>query len=153
MSYGHAFRAELAAPLDDSGDLQLARVLGYAGQDLTGVHRIQPFGFSSNPPVGSHGIGLPLFGLPDLAVALGLEAPGFRPRGLELGGTVLYDQNGSVVSLVNAVLTIAHVKKLLLKVGSTVISVTPGRIDLGADPAPNAVVTTAGPSSKVFAVN
>jgi phage gp45-like len=150
MSQVALFRAELQQ-LDDTGPLQLAKLLGYAGEQLTQVHRVQPFGLSSNPPAGAHGIGLRLRGSSDLAAVLGLELPSFRPLNTEGGGTVVYDANGSVVSLVNAVLTIVHLKKLMLKVGSTVVSIVPGRINLGADPAPNAVMTTAGASTVVFA--
>lgn len=147
----HMFRSELQS-LDDTGDLQLAQLLGYAGEQLADVHRVQPFGFASNPPAGSHGIGLALRGTRDLAVTLGLEYPPVRQKNLAQGASVLYDQWGNVVSLTQAVKTIRHSTKIVLQVGSTIVSITSGRINLGADPAPNAVMTTAGASSVVFAV-
>ena len=51
----------------------------------------------------------------------------------------------------NATVTVTE-NKITTKVGDMLVVVTPGRIDLGADPAPNRVMTEAGPSSKVYAV-
>lgn len=87
------FRGELA-DTGDSGDLQLAKVLGYAGEELTKVHRVMPFGLASRATKGSHGIGLALRGHRDLAVILGHEDPANRQKNLGEGETVIYDVFG-----------------------------------------------------------
>lgn len=92
-------RAKLAA-LDDSGDMQLARVLGLPGEKFSKVHRVQAFGLSSTPPEGAHGLILSLSGRRDMAALLGIEAPSHRPRNLEPGETVLYNAHGDAVSIV-----------------------------------------------------
>lgn len=107
------FRAELSDAIDDTGELQLLKKLqGYAGEEFTGVHRVQPFGFHSMPPVGSHGIGLALRGMRDLVVALGLEHPEKRPKNRDSGSTAIYDQWGNIVSLVEKEIRVVHTKKL-----------------------------------------
>lgn len=112
------FRAELSDQIDDSGQLQLLKkMLGYAGEEFTQVHRVQPFGFHSMPPVGSHGIGLALRGgMRDLAVMLGCEHPDKRPKNRDPGSTAIYDAHGNIVSLVEHEIRIVHSEKIHLVV-------------------------------------
>jgi phage gp45-like len=98
----------LLQSIDDSGAMQLATMTGYAGEQLSQVQRVQPFGFHSNPPVGSHGIGLALRSQRRLAVLLGSEAPQYRPTGRPTGTTALYDAYGSLISLIETECRIVH---------------------------------------------
>ena len=91
-----AFRFEFGE-VDDSNDQQQARGYGTAGEELTKVHRVQAFGLYSNPPVGSHGIGLALGGQRDLVAVLGGEHPQYRPRNVPPGQAQLYDASGNVI--------------------------------------------------------
>ena len=93
------FRAEHIAA-DDTGDIQTASAYGHASERLDAILRIQSHGFSSNPPVGSHGIGLRLRGESDLAVLLGLEHQDTRPRNLGVGDSALYNADGSIWRMV-----------------------------------------------------
>jgi phage gp45-like len=114
-----AFRALIEAT-DDSGQLQLADALGYAGESFAGVHRVQPFGFHSNPPAGAHAVGVPLRGLRGLLALLGGEVPQFRPTGRAVGTTALYDAYGSLVSLVESECRVVHATAIHL-VAPTII--------------------------------
>ena len=154
---------------DDDGDLQTVKGMGYAGEEFTGVHRVMPFGISSHAPAGSHAIGIAGRGERSLVAALGLEHPDYRPKKQKAGNTTIYDQSGNVSRFLGKdgiwhdagdraqkstgkTIVVEGTDKVTVKVGDMVIVVTKTRIDLGAENAPNAVVTTAGPSSKVFAV-
>jgi phage gp45-like len=140
------------ADVDDAGPQQFVHATGLMGQDIGRMVRVQHFGLSSVPPAGSEGHGLALGGGADRLFALGLEHPGLRPQNTPPGGTVLYDAFGDAISLVRPNLRIVHSADIQIVVGSTVVRVRPGRIDLGAMQAPNQVETTAGPSAIVWAV-
>lgn len=109
----HIFRLE-GEETDDSGDLQTLKALGYAGEELTGVHRVMPFGLHSHAPKGSHSLAIAARGQRTLVAALGLEDPQHRPKNRELGSTAIYDANGSIVSLVQANIRIVHAKEIHL---------------------------------------
>lgn len=138
--------------IDDSGPLQLADFTGYANQAYAGMHRMQQFGFSCVPLAGAHGIILPQRGQHGLAVLLGGEHGQYRPTGRVPGAPIVYDQWGNKIDFGQNVKTISHSTKIHLVVGNMLVAISPNRIDLGADPAPNAVMTTAGASTKVFSV-
>ena len=142
----------LVAGIDDRGDLQLANFTGYAGAFYNGQPRVQPFGFHSMPPVLSHGIGLAVRGHHGNAVMIGGEYAPARPRNHNTGETTLYDQWGNSIYLTQSVKTIKHTTKIVLMVGLMKVVIQANRIDLGADPAPYAVETVGGTSTKVFAV-
>lgn len=109
---------------DDGGDLQRVKGAGLAGEQLTGVHRVQPFGFHSNAPAGSHGIGLALHGKRDLVTLLGAEHPQYRPRSREVGSTAIYDMHGNIISLVQAEARFVHAQKVVLVVGGVSMEIT-----------------------------
>lgn len=93
---GHGFRAELGT-LDDTGDMQTVKATGYAGEEMSGVMRLQSHGFASNPPAGSHGIVMPLRGERILGAVLGLEHQDIRQKNLPTGTAVLYDASGNCI--------------------------------------------------------
>lgn len=93
-----SFRFEFG-DVDDSGETQRVKGYGTAGEELTKVHRVQSHGLFSNPPKGAHGIGIPLGGERDLAVVIGGEVAGLRPRNVPPGQTVLYDASGNVIRM------------------------------------------------------
>lgn len=85
--------------IDDSGTQQRVRATGLAGEEFRNVVRAQPFGFSSVPPSGAEGLLLAQGGRADRAHMLGLEHPDHRPRSVEVGGSVIYDASGQVISI------------------------------------------------------
>ncbi len=128
---GRMFRASLKEA-NDAGDQQTVTLLGPTGEQIKEVHRVQPFGFHSNAPAGSHGIGAQFGGGPNggrlLAAVFGMESAAHRPKGREVGSTALYDQNGNMVSLVQAEVRIVGAKKIVLVSPQIVLK---GEVHLG----------------------
>lgn len=143
-------RAKLVS-LDDAGEYQRLAFEGYTGERFTEVARAQPHGFSSAPQAGAVGHMLRM-GSSDRVLALGFETPG-RPRSTVSGGAVLYDANGSVVyaKMSGGVEIKAAQGSVEITRGALKVIVSDTRVDLGGPGGP-AVVTTAGSSSKVFAI-
>lgn len=143
-------RAKLTK-VDDSGEHQLLDFEGYTGETFTKVARAQPHGDSSNPPAGSIGHILRM-GSSDRLLALGFETPG-RPLNLPAGAKAIYDSGGNIVRLTTAdgISLDAATGVAKLSRGGMSIIVSSGRVDLGGTGG-SAVVTLAGPSSKVFAI-
>ena len=128
---GHHTRA-VVVKVDDSGPQQLVEMTGLAGQDFGETVRSQHFGLTSNPPPGSEGVGLHLGGGADRVHALGMEHPKYRPTNLPSGATRLYDMDGNHVDIRNGVLTASHAKQIVLKVGSSTITMTTDTITIAA---------------------
>lgn len=116
--------------LDDSGTLQKMRLSGLKGEELADVPRVQPFGLSTNPPVGSEGVLLALGGRSDRGMVLGVESPSHRPTAREPGSTVIYDAFGNVASLVQAEQRYRHSAKIVLEVGGITVTITPAGVDI-----------------------
>lgn len=114
--------------VEDDGDMQMMRLKGRRGEMFSGVPRVQPFGFSSNPPAGSHGLMLGLGGRHDRAMAIGVEHPASRPRNVSAGGTVIYDANGQAVSLVEHQIRLVSAQRITLKAPEIVLE---GLVKLG----------------------
>lgn len=125
---GRIFRG-LLDETDDKGDQQFIKMLGPAGETLSEVHRVQPFGFHSNAPKGSHGVGLQFGGGADggrtLNMALGFEHKQYRPKNRDVGSTAIYDQHGSIISLVENEIRMVHAKKQTSVVGGVTLEHTP----------------------------
>ena len=166
---GRLFRVE-HVEADDEGDQQTLTLHGLPNETLKKVPRVQHFGLSSNPPVGSHGMGLQ-FGGQDggrlLNAALGLEHAASRPRKQKPGQTTLYDDKGNATrylgddgiwhdakdrpqKITGKTIEITGTDKVVVKVGSTTVTVRANRVDLGGEGG-SPVMTQAGPSSVVFA--
>ena len=103
--------------LDDSGPQQKMRVAGLSGEELKDIVRIQPYGFTSNPPPGAEGLLLSLGGRSDRAMLLGMEHPDFRIKGQPAGYQAIYDQFGSEVSLVQSNIRIKHASSITMQAG------------------------------------
>jgi phage gp45-like len=120
------FRAE-HLEADDTGDLQTITLRGLPRELIEQVHRVQPFGFHSNIPAGSHGFGLQ-FGDGQggrlLNAFLGGEHPQYRPRKRDVGTTAIYDQFGSIVSLVQKEVRIVHASQVVLSAGGCSLTIT-----------------------------
>ena len=160
----HLFRME-GVETDDGGDLQTLDALGYASEELVGVHRVMPFGLSSHAPVGSHSLGIASRGERTLVAALGLEHPQYRQRNLKQGQTVLYDQSGNATRLLgdDGIWHDAGTRpqkatgKTLTytSTGTAVFGSSDGKTYIGGDPSKGGsfspVMTQDGPSTTVYA--
>ncbi len=129
MSQTSLFRAEVVS-VDDTGDIQTVTALGHAGEQIEGALHIQPHGFSTNPPVGSHGVGLRIRGESDLAVFLGFQDPTSRPKKLPTGerafynaGSVLLQTSGDDLNLSQKGTFTLSIKSLVLKCGEVTVTI------------------------------
>lgn len=137
--------------LDDTGEHQRMVVEGYAGERFSNVVRAQSHGFSSSPPAGAVGHFMRM-GESDRVFALGYETPQ-RPLNTIGGGAVLYDGTGNIVyaKMGGGVEVKANAGTVTLTRGSLSVTISQTRVDLGG-PGGTAVLTQAGPSTKVFAI-
>lgn len=164
MSETSLFRLELQK-IDDSGEIQTADVLGHAAEMFDAAIRPQFHGLSSNPPVGSHGVGLRARGESELPIVLGLEHHDKRPKNLSPGQTVIYDDKGNVSRFLGddgiwhdagtRTHKLTGKKVVVLAQGDTAaFGSKDNKTYLGGDGTDGTyapVMTTAGPSSTVFA--
>ena len=146
----HGFRAELGS-LDDSGELQVITAPGFAGEEVKDVHRVQPHGLASSPPVGSHGLVIPLGGERILSAALGFEHGDHRQKNLPSGTAVLYDDRGNCIRAYGQ-------DGIQIEASKGMIYAKPEagkNVYLGGKPGDGGtyapVMTAQGPSSNVFA--
>lgn len=136
---------------DASGSQHLARISGFKNEELAGVVRLQQFGQSSNPPIGSHVVFVRMGGASERATILGVDHADYGPRDLAVGEKAIFDQSGNLIRLSNGNLAIKGASKVTVSVGGMSITVTGSRVDLGGVGG-QPVMTQGGPSTKVFAV-
>jgi phage gp45-like len=157
---------------DDTGTQQILRKLRGNGERPEDVVRFQDHGISSHAPAGSEGWLAALGGRSDRLAALGFQHKEHRPKNLPEGGVALYDADGKILKIVKdetvfdaggKPFTVKNATKITIQgkgpvavgVDGRWIRITDARVDLGMpdpdSPAPAAVVTTAGPSTIVFA--
>ena len=137
--------------VDDSGPQQLVSAVGIGGQPIGEAVRLQHFGVSGNPPIGAEGVMLISGGRFDRPHLLGLEHPDHRPTNSPSGTKVLYDDQGNCIR--------AYGKdgiQVEAKSGDVWVKPAPGKnLYHGGKPGDGGnyqpVMTTAGPSSNVFA--
>ena len=86
--------------VDDSQPEQYMGVQGLDGEKWAKAMRVQPFGLSTNPNDGSHGVGLALGGRREQIFLLGVEDPKTRPKNLPRGATALYNASGEIIKMV-----------------------------------------------------
>lgn len=143
-------RAQFDAVHDDDAAQQFVSGRGLVRDHLTRVQRAQDFGFSSSPMAGSEGFVLALGGRSDRAIALGINDPKTRQKGLRPGTSVLYDAKGNVIFA-----KADDGIQIQSKQGKVFVKVPRGkRVYLGGngeDAAYARVATVSGPSVNVYA--
>ena len=70
---------------------------GHASEQFQDAIRPQTHGFYSNPPAGSHGVGLRMRGESDVAVFLGFEHQDYRVQNLPEGEAAFSNHRSKVV--------------------------------------------------------
>lgn len=159
--------------VDDSGDQQVVDLMGLFGDKPKKVLHVLPHGYSANPPKNSDGLLLALGGRSDRLAYLDGGHKDHRPKNLPIGGTALYDADGKVLKIVKdgidldaggkpvtirnaTTIKIEGTADVAFGIGGCWVRISGGKVYLGVAAADattsNAVVTVAGPSSKVFAV-
>jgi phage baseplate assembly protein V len=79
--------------------VSLMQVSGLAGENLQDNEFFQHYGHSSNPPVGSQVIVLPLGGKSSQGVIIACENGAYRVRNLKPGESVIYNHLGDFVHI------------------------------------------------------
>ena len=133
-------RAELTEVQDD-GPFQRITALGYADEVLRLGQRVQPFGLTSHPPKGAHGLALLVNGRPDQSVFLGIEHPDHRPRSIPAGTTALYNQYGDIIKVFEKVVEVVT-QTFRVKAASIVFE---GDIQVTGDITQTGSITSTGP--------
>lgn len=85
---------------DATGGQHLARITGLHNEEFTAVPRMQQFGQSSSPPIGSHVLFTRLGAGSDRATILGIDSARHGPRDLGAGHKAIFDAYGNLISLV-----------------------------------------------------
>jgi phage baseplate assembly protein V len=99
-SVRQAFRGRLTR-VNASQPIQSAQVAALADEVLQDVEQIQQFGFTSNPPVGSEAIVLPLSGQTSHGIIIATEYGEYRIKALAAGEVAVYNQSGASITLKN----------------------------------------------------
>lgn len=123
-------RAELTEVQDD-GPFQRITAMGYADETLKLGHRVQPFGLTSHPPKGAHGLALLVNGRPDQSVFLGIEHPNHRPKAIPVGTTALYNQYGDIIKVFEKLVEVVT-ETFLVKASAKIVLEAP-EVHLGAE--------------------
>ena len=84
---------------NDAGPQQTVDGYGYAGEELKGAHRVQPYGFTSHVPVGAHALAFAARGVRTLVALLGLEHQDHRTKNLKPGESAHYDDQKQIMHL------------------------------------------------------
>ena len=162
---------------DDKPMLQQATVKAFWGEQMTEVEHFHQYGFTAVPkkPDSPTSRAEVIFAFqngdrshPFIVQTIDRR---YRPKGREEGEVTLHDDqkqevyitrkgiqiNGGpsklpvTITVGNAIFKVED-GKITAQVDQMFVVVKPNRIDLGKENAPDAVVTTAGPSTKVFAI-
>lgn len=91
-------RAILSA-IDDGGNHQRIQFSALKGEVKGGVERAQEYGFTSVPMPGARVIFLSIGGNRDHPVAISVDNPALRPKGLQPGEVALYTDEGDAIIL------------------------------------------------------
>lgn len=106
---------------------QFLRGKGLAGESFPRVHRVEPHGFTSWPVAGGIATLMQARANRDSLYAMGGANPDLVPQ-LEQGGAAIYDQFGSVVSLVQRKVRIVSSESVTITAPTIVLD---GNVKLG----------------------
>lgn len=97
-SIRQAFRGVLKR-INAGESIQTAQVAGLADETLQDIEHIQQFGFTSNPPVGTEAIIVPLGGTTTHGIIIATENGDYRIKSLAPGEVAIYNQSGASITL------------------------------------------------------
>ena len=108
--------------VDDSGPIQTAQATIGFEMTIDGVPMMYPFGFSSNPPIGSDFAYGMIGGDPSKMTGHSTSKPDVRYKNLVAGGAVMYDSRGRfIVMTENEILVFGNGSPIRIE-GNTIIS-------------------------------
>ena len=85
--------------VDDTQDIQQVQVSALAEETLDKIARVQNFGFSSNPPIGSEAIIVALGGMRENVVVITADNRAVRIKNLASGESAVYTDDGTIIHL------------------------------------------------------
>lgn len=88
--------------VDDAAKIQEVQLQALAGESLDRVQRLQNFGFSSNPPIGTEAILLSLGGVRNNSVIVATDNRNIRIKNLVSGESIVYTDDGTYIILKKA---------------------------------------------------
>lgn len=92
-----AFRGVLKR-VNSAGAVQTMQVEGLAGESLQDVEYFEHYGLTSNPPVGTQVVSLPMNGQTSHSIVIATEHGKYRIKGLESGEVAIYtDEDAKIV--------------------------------------------------------
>jgi phage baseplate assembly protein V len=83
--------------VDDTGKIQKLQIAGLTDEAHDGVERMQQFGFTGVPPVGSECIPVFIGGSREHGVVVACDDRGSRPTGMESGESKMYNSQGDYI--------------------------------------------------------
>lgn len=120
----------LVDKVDDEGKENYHDIEGMDGHEPTKVLHIQPHGFSSISPKGSHGVGIHMGHNYDMMAFLGGEHPDHKPKKLGAGNTALYNADGTIMKMIGKDITLdakgtmtKTLKELVIKCGDVTMTI------------------------------
>lgn len=130
-----AFRGKLTR--NNSGQpIQLAQVAGLADELLQNVELMQHYGFTSNPPVGSECVVLPMGGRTGHGIVIATEHGTYRIKNLKPGEVALCSDEGDSIILKRG--RVMEVTTQTLNVNAaTVVNIASPTVNINAQTAVN----------------
>lgn len=136
--------------VDDSGPVQLIQVKfpgALAPRIVDKIPRVQDYGFSSNPPIGSEAVVVSLQGDPSKGVAVGTNNQKLRRTSLLSGESVMYDNAGQYIYIsANGIFIHAHDTPVTIDGASEILATSEGPMTITAQ----GVVTLNAPAGAVI---
>ena len=147
------------ASLEDKDEAQYAKIDGLPGETFEKVIRIQPHGFTSHPPPGSHMLGIGLGNRRNALALLGGESSEKRHRNIGEGNTAIYNADGTIMKMVGKNVSqeagethTIKAKKIVLECGSSSITIEDGKVVIKATNIFTIGKTAVGVDSESFPV-
>ena len=85
--------------VSDGNEIQLVKIAGMDNDVQSGVERIQEYGITSNPPIGSEAVVLYVGGNKDHGIVVKTDSGEFRIQSLKSGEVCIYSQHGQKILL------------------------------------------------------
>lgn len=83
--------------VNDKTAIQLVKIAGIADEVQDEVERIQPYGFTTNVPLGGESIVINIGGNKDHPIVIMIDHAQYRIKNLKSGEVIMYDKTGSTI--------------------------------------------------------
>lgn len=89
----------LIESISDGNEIQLVKVSGLDNETQSDLERVQDYGLTSNPPIGSEAVVLYVGGSKDHGIVIKTDSGEFRVQSLESGEVCIYSKFGQKILL------------------------------------------------------